>query len=53
MPSVIASIPDELDEFVDFLVEEKNYESRSDAARYLMMVGAKEAWQQPVSEWDS
>lgn len=40
MPSVVASITDELDELIEWMVETGRSESRSDAAFELMNLGA-------------
>lgn len=36
MPSVVAGISDDLDDFLDWLVETNRFETRSEAARHLM-----------------
>lgn len=40
MPSVVAGVSVELDEFIDWLVDSERFESRSDAARHLMEYAA-------------
>lgn len=40
MPSVVAGISGELDEFIDWLVETDRFESRSKAAEHLLEYAA-------------
>lgn len=40
MPSVIAGVSEELDEFIDWMVETGRAEDRSDAAEQLMVYAA-------------
>lgn len=40
MPSVVASIPEEIEELIEWLVESGRFESKSEAAKHLIINGA-------------
>lgn len=52
MPSVVAGVTPELNEFLDGLVEKGRFNSRSDAARHLMEYGATRKYDVDVGDYE-
>ena len=52
MPSVVAGVTEELDSFIDELVERGRFDSRSDAARHLLEYGAVNKYDVDVGNYE-